>query len=321
MTMLGPTRAASNYSNAQNLKTHGSKLDNTDIYNDPKVAAILNRNAMAVTEMNILQLYTSRFKWECDDKTIPVEYIEYMLFYNGMLAFFESQEYGWLLLPCSILTVNVYGEPEEVSVALPIGTKATINLKKGDFILLKDNTAMNIPFITVQHYARMLADTERSCDVYARAMKKPFIISGNFKNSQSRKQFVQNIQNNETYVVIDESMVEATKEMKVMLDTSHSSEDLKGLQMYKQNMYNECIQKLGIVTPTVMKAAQVNEDEINKNDTMANIILDNCFSCREEINKRIFELSGITLKCTMPDNLVKDEEVDEEPAPPSKQEE
>lgn len=320
MTLLGPTRAASNYSNAENLKINGSRLNDPLYYNDPKVAAILNRNAMAVTEGNILQLYCSRFRWECEDETIPTQYIEYMLFYNGMLAFFKSDDYGWLLLPCSILTVNVYGEPEEVSVALPIGTKATINLKKPDFILIKDNTAMNIPFVTVQHYARMLADTERSCDVYARAMKKPIMISGNFKNQKSRKQFIANIQNNESYVVIDESMIDDTKEMKLMMDTSHSSEDLKGLQMYKQNLYNECISRLGIVTPTIMKAAQINEDEINKNDTMANIILENSFKCREEMTERIYEQSGIRLKCYMADNLVADTDPDD-PTPIPKQEE
>ena len=320
MSILGPTRAASNYSNAQNLKVFGSKLNNADVYNDPKVAALLNRNAMAICEQNILQLYCSRFKWESSDNTMPTDYIEYMLFYNGILAFFWEEQFGWLLLPCSVLTVNVYGQPEEVSVALPIGTKATVKLTKDQFVLVRDNSALNIPFVTVEHYSRMVSDTERTCDVYARAMKKPIIVSANFKNKKSREIFAQNIHNNETTVIIDESMIEAVNEMKVLQNTSHSSEDLKGLLMYKQNLYNECISKLGVVTPTIMKAAQVNEDEINKNDTMANIILENAFACREEANRRIYEMSGISLTCRLADNLVKDDDPDDETIIPKKEE-
>lgn len=303
--MLGipSVTAATNAFNSQSGRFMNGKFFDPEFALDPKNAAVLNKATAANELANIRQLYCSRYKWTCDDENIPVNYIESMLFLNGMLAFFNDADYGWMLLPCAVKKLNVYGEPSQVTVMFPFNDKANKVLEYGEFYLLRDNPANNIPYYTVQYYTRLIADTARSCEVYSKAMKKPVIIGGNFKTEKTRKEFIRNIYNNEEYVVVNEALLDDLGKLTITHNSSHNANDLKGLAMYKQDLYNECVSKLGITTPTVIKQAQVNKDEINKNDTMAHIILQGTLECRQEASAKIFEMAGINLKCELVPNL------------------
>lgn len=296
--------AATNAYNAQSLKFYNGKFFDPKFANDPKNAQVLNLATAANELANIKQLYCSRYKWTSDNKNMPINYIESMLFLNGMLAFFKDDDYGWLLLPCAIKRLNVYGEPDQVTVMFPYAEKANKVLNYGEFYLLRDNPANNIPYLTVQYYTRLIADVARTCEVYAQGMKKPLVIAANFTNSQTKKQFANNILMNEAYVLLDESTLkDIGTALQVFQNSTHNANDLKGLAMYKTDLYNECVAKLGITTPTVIKQAQVNKDEINKNDTMANIVLNGTYECRMEATKAIYDMAGINLKCELAADL------------------
>lgn len=296
--------AATNAFNAQSGKFYHGKFFDPKFANDPKNAQVLNLATAANELANIRQLYCSRYKWSSDNPNMPVNYIESMLFLNGMLAFFQDADYGWLLLPCSIKRLNVYGEPDQVTVMFPFQDKSNSVLNKGEFYLLRDNPANNIPYFTVQYYTRLIADVARSCEVYANGMKKPLIAAANFTNQQTKKQFMNNILMNESVVLLDEAnLKDLGTALQVFQNSSHNAGDLKGLAMYKTDLYNECVAKLGITTPTVIKQAQVNKDEINKNDTMANIVLNGTYECRQEATKAIFDMAKISLTCELAADL------------------
>lgn len=295
---------ATNAYNAQSGRFYGDKFFNPKFANDPNNAQVLNFATAANELANIRQLYCSRYKWKSDSENMPVNYIESMLFLNGVLAFFNDPDYGWLLLPCSIKKLNVYGEPDQVMVMFPYSDKSNRLLNKGEFYLLRDNPANNIPYYTVQYYTRLIADVARSCEVYAKGMKKPLIAAANFTNQQTKKQFMNNILMNESIILLDEATLkDLGSTLQVFQNSSHNATDLKGLAMYKTDLYNECVAKLGITTPTVIKQAQVNKDEINKNDTMANIVLNGTYECRQEANKAIFDMAGISLSCELAADL------------------
>lgn len=303
MNILGATRIASNYANAATLKTYGNKFDNPKTFNDPKNAPWLNRQEILIQEQHFLQLFTARYTWKSDNENMPVNYIEYLLFYNGLLAFFYHKDFGYMLLPCTINVVNWYGEPESVTVTIPYNTNVPLTINKGDFVLLKDNFAFNVPFITVQHYCRKIADLNRTVEVYSRGMKKPLIIAGEFNTAKSRQQLISNIQENETAIVVDLKNISGFSGHNILQNTSHKGEDLKTLYHHKQNIYHECLNQLGITTPTVLKNAQQNNEEINKNDTLANIILEGTYKCREDATRQIYEFSGISLTCELATDL------------------
>ncbi|HDL9610131.1 TPA: hypothetical protein PX826_004738 [Escherichia coli] len=301
--------AATNASNAANLTFFGSKLDNVDYYTDPKNANELNRLALNVEQSMIFQLYCSRFNWSCNKKEIPVDYIEHMLFFNGMCAAFNHRDYGWMILPCTIKTVNMFGQPSEITVSLPDHSE---NLTLNDFVLIKDNPSFTVPYGVVKYYSRMIADTGRTLDVYVRAMKKPLIVDGDFKSQSTAKQFYKSLSRNENFIVIDKKYFKDTDKINIIQNTAHKAEDLKGIQMYKAGLYNECVARLGITTPTIIKQAQVNQDEINKNDAMTRVILDGSFKCRQKAIKEIYEKSegAINLKCDMSEEITPDEKDD-----------
>lgn len=304
MIGLPGVSAATNAFNAQSLRFYNGKYFDPKFANDPKNAQNLNLATASMELANIRQLYCSRYKWKSDDENMPVDYIESMLFLNGMLAFFHDADFGWLLLPCAVKRLNVYGQPSEVSVMFPYAERSNRILKQDEFILLRDNPANNIPYYTVQYYTRLIADTARSCEVYAQGMKKPIMMIGDFNNASTRKQFINNVQMNESYIIIDSSTMKDIGEgLNLIQNSTHNAQDLKGLYMYKTDLYNECVARLGIVTPTVIKQAQVNKDEINKNDTMANIVLNGTFECRQEAVKAIYERSKINLTCELAPDL------------------
>ena len=302
--------AASNANNAANLSFYGSRLDDADYYNDPKNANLLNRVALNTEQSMIYQLYCSRFNWSCSSKQIPVDYIESMLFFNGMAAAFNHPDFGWMILPCTVKSVNMYGEPSEITVSLPDHSQ---NITLNEFVLLRDNPAFVVPFGVVKYYARLIADTARTLDVYVRAMKKPLIVDGDFKSQATAKQFHRSLSRNENFIVIDRKYFKDTDKLNIIQNTSHKAEDLKGIQMYKAGLYNECVARLGITTPTIIKQAQVNQDEINKNDAMTRVILEGAFKCRQKAIKEIYEKSegALCLSCDISDELKPDENPDD----------
>lgn len=297
---------ASNGYNARNLEAYGSILNDTKQYNDREKANILNRIALTTEQSMIFQLFCARFFWKCNNKNIATDFIEHFLYFNGMCCAFKHSDFGWIVLPCFIKSVDLFGRPTEVTVTMPDSSK-TINVT--EFVLIRDNFAFTVPAKIVEYYARMIADTARTLDVYVRAMKKPRIIDADFKSSATAKQFVENILNNEHYALIDRSKLKDTENVNVIMDTSHNADDLKGLSMYKAGLYNECIARLGITTPTIIKQAQVNQDEINKNDAMTCVILNGAFKARENACKEIYELSEGELKldCDLSPELKPDE--------------
>lgn len=303
-TMFPSMGIATNAYNAQSLNYRGSKMLDPNYANDPKNAQQINLNTFQCEIANIRQLYCSRYNWTSDDPNLPVKYIESMLFQYGLMAFFHDDTYGWMLLPCTVVNINVYGEPSEVAAIYPTTAEVVRTLKIGEFILLRDNPANNIPVATVSFYARLIADTARTCEVYVKGMKKPVIMAADFDSDKTKKQFIRNLYDNESYILVDRSTIDSMRgTLDVYQNSTHNAQDLKGIAMYKNDLYNECVARLGIVTPTILKQAQVNKDEINKNDTMANIVLSSTYRCRQEATKEIYEQSGISLTCEIAPDL------------------
>lgn len=304
--ILHGVHAATNAVNARTLTTFTPYSD-TDKFDHQKIRA-QNAVTFQLEFDHVIKLFTSRFKWDLSAFDVPNNYLENNIFYSGVMACFKHPFYGYLLMPCSISRYNFMGLPVEIIIQAftsfdMIGFPYTTT----EFVLMYDNPAMTLPVSLFRKYAFDVSDVARSCEVYQNGMKKPIIMAGNFNKAATLNRIVNQKLSNEYYVTLDTSTLKdngLSPDLKPFFNTSHNAADLKGLFMHKQNLYDEMLRKMGICSNTINKAAQVNNEEVNKSDTMAKLVLASSLECRLEANRKIAEFAGKNITCEIPIELV-----------------
>lgn len=249
----------------------------------------------------IFNLYSSRFLWGVEKLNMTSAYPEKMLYLSPFVVFYRSKTLGWLLLPAAPAGYNAYGEPTAVNAFGYNGFSETVAVDYDKMVLLYDNPAFVPPEITFCRYAQLIADTGRSCEVYSAAMKKPVTFFGSFDEAKSIQTIMDNLQRNEMYMFIDESLLIARGEKGLVdndelreirtFQTDHNSADLMGLHQYKLNLIEEVRCKLGIEVNHINKAAQVTEDEANKSDSTSNLILLQALTVRKKAVEKMNKLA------------------------------
>lgn len=287
-----------------------------------KLAATLN----VIEQDNLLtiatNLFMSRFTWECNELNVSSYYIEKNLFYNGLLCFYKHDTYGWVLLPATPLTFNIYGEPLTIMLnGYGTSFEITYSVNADNAVLIRDNPLGSIPNKIFSRYATLLADLNRTCEVYANAMKKPIYFKGNgLHDKKTQEQVFDNQNNNEFAVYLDTSYIDnKSRDLGHGPDSiseyqsDHNAEELRGLYMYKRNLFAEMLSLMGIQNLDVNKGAQLTSEEVNKNDDMCKIILYQAQECREEAVKKMNEISGLNIKCEPLYDMFPEEIVTKEP--------
>lgn len=250
---------------------------------------------------HVFTLYCSRFKWDLSELNVSNSYIENSLFFNNYMAFYNSSSYGWIVLPATPIGWNIYGEPVQLILN---GFEKTFEVDYSvnceDVILFADNRGNSAPF---NYYSRMcgkLSDLGRACEVYANAMKSPTIIPTSFDKKKSALDFIQNINTNDPYILVDEKFFPTTEigdKLIEQFNMPHTGEGLKAMIMYQKTLYEDMLTRLGIDVIAVRKEAQVTDDEANKNDLLCKVMLSQAYDCRQEAVKRMVEISGKNITC------------------------
>lgn len=283
-----------NYYNGRGLKRSFSRLWKNR--QDHKNAEMINAYDKD-NELNyILSIYISRFKWIGKPLEIfTPQYIERNLFFNGYLIAFKDKTKGFMILRGTPTGFNVYNEPTAYNV---VGTNYQAVVSAEDCVVIRDNPYMYAPIRIVDRYCDLIADTGRSCEVYANAMKKPVTVTGSFRKYLSIKQIFMNTFNNEFFRVIDTKLFADTANPSLeYFQSDHNSTDLRGLFMYKKNLFDELLMKLGITSNMMNKGAQLTNDEVDHNNVMARLSLEMNYECREQATKQLSELAGEDIKC------------------------
>jgi len=266
-------------------------------------------NQMEYTrELNhIFLLYCSRFKWDLKALNIPDEYMEQRLFYNRFMCYYNDPTLGWILLPATPVGWNVYMQPTELLLqGYNYSKTIKYSVDADDAVLLYDNVSYNIPAIEFMRYAALISDVGRSCEVYSNALKKPLGFATDFSNKKTAESVIESISVNDSFILYDVEMFPKDDSGTPIVDvikSDHNAQDLKGLDMYRQSLYDEMLGRLGIATTPVRKQAQQTEDEINKNDEMCKIILAQADDCRTKAVEKMIDISGKEISCEIVDNI------------------
>ena len=122
-------------------------------------------------------LAISSISWENLPLTIPPEFIEKVLFYDGKIIFFNDPAMGLTALPFVSENIpNVYGYPT-VRRAYSVGNPYTKGgLTDENSVICYNNNSKTNSVDDIVLFAQKLTDIERSIEVNVRAQKTPVVI-------------------------------------------------------------------------------------------------------------------------------------------------
>jgi len=230
----------SNYFGMQGFGNFGTGIGN----DDPN--EVLNRLDYDIDFNSLYNIFLSRFKWKITEdlkaKYAHNNYIERVLFYQGIVGVIDTELYGPLILPATPQGMNSYGEPVGYilytfgssgelgadnngmgrSKALndwlmndkDISIKEAMKFDDGQSVfyrprsevaVIRDNQASFIPATIVERFAYKTADMRRSEEVYARGWKNPSVVVVNAKNKNSAKVLAAETKKNKDIIILYET--------------------------------------------------------------------------------------------------------------------
>lgn len=260
-------------------------------------AAQLNSMTFIDFFERIKMLAISMFEWKGLPEGIKPEFLERLLFEEGMASFLNHPDYGLIVLhatPGSQL--NYQDEPTKIICSSPASINLTLE-NGSECVLIKNNALCSPTVRTVTLYAQRLAEIERTIDVNLKAQKTPTLILCTEKNRLTLKNVYNQYDGNQPVIFGDKNL-DITGIQVLKTDAPYLGTDLTDL---KHSIWNECMTFLGIGNANQDKKERLVSDEVSANDEQIMIGAETMLSSRKQAAKEINRIFGteisVDLKC------------------------
>ena len=223
-----------------------------------------------------LNLAINRFSWDNLPHGIESRKLEEFLIRYGMVAFFNDENYGNMILPCfNTSDLNVYYEPTEVNV---MGNKFDKKISVDDVVIIRNNATADNDYDDLLTFATRINEIELTMDINLNAQKTPFVVLCDEKERLTFKNIINEVRKFK-YAIF------GTKNLKMnsvdVLNTS-SPYLLDKLQQQKRELYNELLSFLGINNNNVEKRERLLVDEVNANNEFILVNLEHMYEERKK---------------------------------------
>lgn len=223
-----------------------------------------------------LNLAINRFTWSNLPPGIESRKLEEFLIRYGMVAFFNDENYGNMILPCfNTSDLNVYYEPTEVNV---MGNKFDKKISVDDVVIIRNNATADNDYDDLLTFANRINEIELTMDINLNAQKTPFVVLCDEKERLTFKNIINEVRKFK-YAIF------GTKNLKMnsvdVLNTS-SPYLLDKLQQQKRELYNELLSFLGINNNNVEKRERLLVDEVNANNEFILVNLEHMYEERKK---------------------------------------
>ena len=223
-----------------------------------------------------LNLAINRFTWTNLPPGIESRKLEEFLIRYGMVAFFNDENYGNMILPCfNTSDLNVYYEPTEVNV---MGNKFDKKISIDDVVIIRNNATADNDYDDLLTFATRINEIELTMDINLNAQKTPFVVLCDEKERLTFKNIINEVRKFK-YAIF------GTKNLKMnnvdVLNTS-SPYLLDKLQQQKRELYNELLSFLGINNNNVEKRERLLVDEVNANNEFILVNLEHMYEERKK---------------------------------------
>lgn len=208
----------------------------------------------------LMQLGMTMYAWENLPETCNERYIEKTEYFKGATVFFKDETIGYLCLPVIFNgPFDIMDEPDRRQAYSRSGYRK--NLTKDDSVIIWNNYLRKPSCLTVNHYARRLADLENAIDVNCKAQKTPVLLRCNENQRLTLQNLYKQYEGNYPFIFGEKDI------------------DIKGItaiqtgapfvadQMYqiKMQVWNEALTELGISNISYQKKERLVSDEVIRN--------------------------------------------------------
>ena len=237
-----------------------------------------------------LNLAINRFKWENLPYGIESRKLEEFLIRHGMVAFFNDENLGNMILPCYPTNdLNVYYEPTKLNV---IGNKYNKCVDMEDVILIRNNATADNDIDDLVTFATRINEIELTMDINLNGQKTPYVILCDEKERLTFKNIINEVRKFKYAIFGSKSL----KLNSIDVLNTASPFILDKLQLQKRELFNELLTFLGINTNAVEKKERALVDEVNANNEFILVNLEHMYEERRRAVELINEKFGTNIK-------------------------
>jgi len=245
------------------------------------------------------ELYCARFRWEgdiLDQLLIPPSYIETLLLNFGycLLAKYDGQI---LILPANATKFNNMGIPTHYSL-MSYKQVVLTEIKADDCVIIRANPICLPAFGMLNRLSGMVADLNRTFEVYANGMKKPLMIATNQDSALTNQIISEKILDNNYFIMFEnKNKVGLEPAPPLFHNTGHNSQDLLGIAMAKDEIFAEMNKQIGIRANPKNTKAYTSETEVDNHNSEVELTIGAAFNCREKAAEQMSDFLGSKITC------------------------
>lgn len=248
----------------------------------------------------LILMATSIFEWVNLPPSCDTRFMEQVLCYFGKAIFFKDDQLGYLnlqVVPSGKL--NVYNLPVSYR-AYSTGYTSRKRLDATNSVLIMNNYKMRPTLWTLQLYAKRLYEVERTIDVNVKAQKTPILINCEENQRLTLKNLYMQYDGNQPFIFADKKVFDPESLTVLKTDAPYIGDKL---QIYKHEIWNECLTFLGIDNANTDKKERLITDEVESNQEFINTNLEIMFLTRKQAVKKINEIFGLDVDVKIRDDI------------------
>lgn len=269
-------------------------------------SSILNSETYQDYLLRLRKIALSIFEWKNLPSSMNERALELSLFEFGMAALLRDKKYGFINTKCcSSGDLNIYGLPTKINCfsfeyqsirKLYVGdlgrTEAQKrNLDDSEAILVLNNWDMLPTSTTLELYAYKLYEADMAALVNIKAQKTPIMILINENQKLAMKNLYSQYDGNQPFIFGDKDSLSPDQIKALRTDAPFVADKI---QAYKDKIWNEALQFLGINNIIEEKKERLITDEASANNEAINLNLESFLIPRLEACKQFNEKFGLT---------------------------
>lgn len=281
----------------KNLYKNNYKFLDSDIMNQATFDDYLYR---------LRKIALSIFEWNNLPSSMNERALELALFEFGMAALLRDSKYGFInTKACSSGDLNIYGLPTKIncfSFEYQSVRKTYVGdlgrtepqkraLDNSEAILVLNNWDMLPTLTNLELYAYKLYEADMASLVNIKAQKTPVMILINQNQKLAMENLYSQYDGNQPFIFGDKDSLSPDMIKALRTDAPFVADKIND---YKNSIWNEALNFLGINNIMVEKRERLISDEANSNNEVVNLNLQSFLIPRQEACKRFNEKFGFT---------------------------
>lgn len=242
----------------------------------------------------------SMFEWVNLPESMSSRFLEETLFYDGKAVMLYDETRGYINTRCTDDgTLNIYNIPSRYHCysfnyndnrTMYTGFKNEDLNEKTMCILVMNNYDRIPTYLTIQLFCEKLAECDRVSEINLKAQKTPILIQVDQNQKFTLEQVYGKFDGNEPVIFGDKDLFNGKTLQVLKTDSPYV---IDRVMEYKKQIWNECLEFLGINSLSTEKKERLITSEASSNNELINLNLQSFLAPRQEACKMFNKLFGL----------------------------